>query len=194
VAKGPQVSRSDSDLQNRLGAVIRRCRHRLGISQEELAWRADIHRTYLADVERGARNITLRTVSNLAKALQISIGSLFAHINAPSRTALHTRAKPAPSKMREILLVVEDAADAAVMARAFKRAGLVCPLRIVRDGETGLDYLFGTGRYARRKPMRPHLILLNLNLPKMTGSEFIRLIRHDVRTRGIPVVLLTLLR
>jgi CheY-like chemotaxis protein/DNA-binding XRE family transcriptional regulator len=162
-------------------------------AQEELAWRADVHRTYLADVERGARNMTLRTVSNLAKALQMSIGSLFAHVTAPPRTALHAGAKTAPSKMREILLVGDNAKDAAIMARAFRRAGLACPLRIVPNGEAGLEYLFGTGSYARRKPMRPHLILLDLDLPKMSGSEFIRLIKHDERTRSIPVVLLTIL-
>ncbi len=80
-----------------------------------------------------------------------------------------------------------NAADAAMTARAFKRA----KLRIVRDAEAGLDYLFGTGRYAKRKPVRPQLILLGLNLPQMSGLEFLRRVKADERTRDIPVAVLT---
>jgi two-component system response regulator len=54
-----------------------------------------------------------------------------------------------------------------------------------------LDYLFGTGRYARRKPVRPQLILLDLHLPQTSGMEFLQRVKDDERTRDIPVVLLT---
>jgi CheY-like chemotaxis protein len=194
MTKKYHVLKADADLQTRIGAVIRACRHQLGITQEELAWRADLHRTYITDVERGARNLTLRTVANVSKALQISIGNLFAHITAPSGTAPLVGTEPAPNEVREILLVEHDEAAAATTADAFKRARLANPLRIVRDGETGLDYLFGTGRYAKRKPPRPQLILLVLDLPKMSGKEFMRRIKGDERTRDIPVVLLTVTR
>ena len=159
----------------------------MGITQEELAWRADMHRTYLADIERGARNVTLRTVANLAKALHLSVGSLFAYVTARPGTALRAGAEPAPREVRNILLVEHSAADAGMTARAFKRA----KLRIVRDAEAGLDYLFGTGRYAKRKPARPQLILLDLNLPQMSGLEFLRRVKADGRTRDIPLVVLT---
>ena len=185
------VPRADSDLQTRLGAVVRAFRHHLGITQEELAWQADRHRTYIADVERGARNVTLGTVANLAKALHTTVGTLFAHVTAPPGAAMRAGAEPALSEVREILLVEHDATAAAMTARAFKRARLAYPLRIVRNGETGLNYLFGTGRYAKRKPVRPQLILLNPNLPKMSGSEFMRRVNGDERTRDIPVVVLT---
>ena len=49
----------------------------MGISQEALAERADLHRTYIADIERGARNVTLKSVEKLARALQVSAASLF---------------------------------------------------------------------------------------------------------------------
>jgi CheY-like chemotaxis protein len=159
----------------------------LGITQEELAWRADMHRTYLADIERGARNVTLRTVANLAKALHISVGNLFAFVTVRPGTALRVGAATGPTEVQDILLVDDNAADAAMPARVFKRA----KLRIVRDAEAGLDYLFGTGRYAKRKPVRPQLILLVLNLPQMSGLEFLRRIKADERTRDIPVVVLT---
>ena len=51
-------------------------RELLGISQEELAHRAGLHRTYISDIERGARNPSLKTLSRLADALEISTSEL----------------------------------------------------------------------------------------------------------------------
>lgn len=48
------------------------------MSQEALAERAGLHRTYVADIERGARNLSLANIEKLAKALQLSISDLFA--------------------------------------------------------------------------------------------------------------------
>ena len=56
----------------RFGASVQRLRNGLGISQEALAERAGLHRTYIADIERGARNPTLLTIKKLAKGLGIS--------------------------------------------------------------------------------------------------------------------------
>ncbi len=50
----------------------------MGISQEELGWRAGLHRTYITDIERGVRNISLKSVESLSKALQVSTWALFA--------------------------------------------------------------------------------------------------------------------
>lgn len=47
------------------------------MSQEELAWRADIHRTYLADIERGQRNISLSRIVKLVRALGVSLAEFF---------------------------------------------------------------------------------------------------------------------
>ena len=184
MAKRHPAPRVDSDLQTKLGAVVRACRDQLGITQEELAWRADMHRTYLADIERGARNVTLRTVANLAKALHISVGNLFTYVTARPGTALRAGAATAPTAGQDILLVGRNAADAAMPERAGQRA----KLRIVPDAEAGLDYLFGTGRHARRKPAPPQLILLDRSLPQMSGLEFLRRVKGDARTRDIPVV------
>jgi CheY-like chemotaxis protein len=159
----------------------------MGITQEELAWRANMHRTYVADIERGARNVTLRTVAHLAMALQITVGNLFAYATARPGAAPRG-GPPAPlTEVKDILLVDHNAANAAKTARAFKRARL----GIVRDAETGLDYLFGTGRYAKRERVRPELVLVDPRLPKMSGMEFLRRVKGDERTRDIPVVVLT---
>jgi transcriptional regulator with XRE-family HTH domain len=51
----------------------------MGISQEELAERALLHRTYISDVERGARNVSLQSIERLARALEISLPALFSY-------------------------------------------------------------------------------------------------------------------
>jgi len=60
----------------RFGASVQKLRSGPGISQEELAERADLHRTYIAGIERDARNLTLVTIEKLAKALGVSITNL----------------------------------------------------------------------------------------------------------------------
>ena len=57
-------------------ASVRKLRYGLGISQEELAERADLHRSYIADLERGARNPTLLTIKKLARGLGVSAADL----------------------------------------------------------------------------------------------------------------------
>ena len=57
------------DVQRRLGLQIQRLRTAKGWSQEELAYRADIHRTYISGLERGLRNPTVTVVERLVKAL-----------------------------------------------------------------------------------------------------------------------------
>lgn len=59
------------DMRRLIGQNVRTCRTRLGISQEELAFRADLHRTYVSGVERGVRNPTVLIVGRLAKALEV---------------------------------------------------------------------------------------------------------------------------
>lgn len=70
-----------SDIKHRFGRAIKKRRSELGISQEELAERSNLHRTYIADIERGTRNVSLENIERLAKALNISIAILFANYN-----------------------------------------------------------------------------------------------------------------
>jgi transcriptional regulator with XRE-family HTH domain len=67
-----------SYVKSRFGLAIKQRRQELGISQEVLAERAGLHRTYIGDIERGARNLSLENIEKLANALQISISDLFA--------------------------------------------------------------------------------------------------------------------
>jgi len=65
------------DLKTLLGVAIKTQRTSLGISQEELAHRAGLHRTYISDLERGARNPSIESIEKIARALQISLAKLF---------------------------------------------------------------------------------------------------------------------
>ena len=163
----------------------------MGITQEELAWRANLHRTYITDIERGARNVTLNSIESLADALQVTAGHLLSHAAKPTGTTTPRGIKTARTAVREILLVEDNATDAAMTEHAFTQAKVTNPLKIVGTAEDGLDYLFGKGRKAKRKRAQPQLILLDLNLPRMSGLEFLRHIKSDERTRDIPVVVLT---
>lgn len=91
---------------------------------------------------------------------------------------------------RVILLVEDNQYDELLALRAFKRANLLNPVVVARDGEEALDYLFARGVHAGRETL-PALTLLDLNLPKIAGFEVLRRIRADERTRRLPVVVLT---
>ena len=67
----------DDDVKKQFGRALKRWRYKVGISQEELAWRASLHRTYVSDIERGERNPSLESIEKLAKALNLSFSTLF---------------------------------------------------------------------------------------------------------------------
>ena len=61
------------------GKKVRDERMKLGLSQEELATRAGVHRTYIGMIERAEKNITLENIERICKALDLSIGGFFEH-------------------------------------------------------------------------------------------------------------------
>lgn len=69
-------SRRERWLAN-IGRAIRQFRHELGVSQEELGYRAGLHRTYVSDLERGRRNPTAWTLRQLAEALGVEPSEIF---------------------------------------------------------------------------------------------------------------------
>ena len=66
------------DIRVRFGDAVRDRREQLRLTQEDLAEKAGIHRTYLSDVERGSRNLSLINIERLAAALDLSISAFFA--------------------------------------------------------------------------------------------------------------------
>ncbi len=67
---------SDSALLTALSYTVRERREVLRLSQEEVAHRAKLHRTYISDIERGARNLSLKSLVDLARALELSTSDL----------------------------------------------------------------------------------------------------------------------
>ena len=91
-----------------------------------------------------------------------------------------------------ILLVEDNPDDEALTLRALKKNNILNEVVVARDGEEALEYLFGTGRYAGRDTtIQPQVILLDLQLPKLSGHEVLKRLRADKRTMLQPVVILT---
>ncbi|HEY6200723.1 MAG TPA: response regulator [Candidatus Binatia bacterium] len=91
------------------------------------------------------------------------------------------------------ILIVEDRpADVLLIRRAFMKAQIANPLQVVRDGETAVAYLAGSGAYADRQahPL-PALLLLDLKLPRKSGLEVLMWLRAQPEIRRLPVVVLT---
>lgn len=65
------------DIQKKIGDKIRELRKQKGLSQEKVAFKSGLHRTYISDVERGFRNVSIKNIDKIAKALGVSIKSLF---------------------------------------------------------------------------------------------------------------------
>lgn len=92
----------------------------------------------------------------------------------------------------EILLVEDDPNDVELALIAFRKSQLEGKIHVARDGEEALDFLFCRGAYlGRSRSAIPRLVLLDLKLPKVTGLEVLKELKGDVRTRPIPVAVMT---
>jgi len=91
---------------------------------------------------------------------------------------------------KTILLVEDNPSDVALTRRALKKAGVVNPIVVAEDGQAAIDYLLGTDA-AQEGRESPALVLLDLNLPIVSGLQVLERIRADDRTRRLPVVILT---
>ena len=67
----------DDDILKRFGLTIKRLREKKGISQEKLGEISDLHRTYIGMIERAEKNVTLKSIEKLAKALEMEISDIF---------------------------------------------------------------------------------------------------------------------
>lgn len=177
----------EADVRTSFANAVRWWRKKHGITQEQLAERADLHRTYISDVERGARNLSLESISKLAIALEVSVATLFgaAHLQSEKATAVD-------GQFVEILMVEDSPEDVDLALRAFKQARFANRIHVVPDGMEALDFLFGRGQFAQRSgAAAPHMILLDLSLPRLGGLELLRRLKANPSTESIPVVVLT---
>jgi CheY-like chemotaxis protein len=91
-----------------------------------------------------------------------------------------------PERMLNILLVEDDEVDVMNVRRAFERNKILNPLYVAADGLEALQMLRDGGVPSDRR-----MVLLDLNMPRMNGIEFLRELRADPQLRPIPVVVLT---
>jgi CheY-like chemotaxis protein len=146
-----------------------------------------LHRTYICDIERGARNVSLESIDKLARALEISVAKLFSY---EPTSGVPQEGAASFEDMVDILVVEDDSNDIEITIAALQ--GISNRVQVARDGQEALDYLFCEGPYTTRlRPRRPQLILLDLALPKVGGLEVLRRVKADPQTAAIPVVVLT---
>jgi len=91
-----------------------------------------------------------------------------------------------------ILLVEDNPRDEALTLRALRKNNVKNEIVIARDGVEALDYLLGTGDHSGRDiSVMPHLVLLDLKLPKIDGLQVLERIRANDHLRRLPVVIFT---
>jgi CheY-like chemotaxis protein len=92
-----------------------------------------------------------------------------------------------------LVMLVEDNADhAELVIRTLEEHRIANKVRHFLDGQSALDYLFHRGEYADPAAnIRPHVILLDLRLPRVDGIDVLKAIKEDDHLKSIPVVVLT---
>src|SRR5436190_17434382 len=103
--------------------------------------------------------------------------------------------EPERGSQHSILLVEDNPADVKIMQRALAQVATRIDLTIAQDGQEAIDYLLRQGRYARPEAStawrRPDLIVLDLNLPRLTGIDVLRKIRAVEHLCLTPVIVLS---
>ena len=91
------------------------------------------------------------------------------------------------------IMLVEDNADhAELVIRTMENHHIANRIQHFSDGQTALDYLFRRGKYENpASSPRPHLILLDLRLPRVDGLEVLKTIKATEDIKGIPIIVLT---
>ena len=96
-----------------------------------------------------------------------------------------------PFKTINILMADDDPDDRMLMKEALEENKMPNVINFVQDGEELMDYLNVKGRFTVENTVKPGLIFLDLNMPKIDGREALRLIKSDLVLRRIPVIVLT---
>ncbi len=90
-----------------------------------------------------------------------------------------------------IVMIEDDAGHALLIEKNIRRAGVGNAILHLRDGTSAIDFLFGPQARDRRGEHMPFMILLDLNLPDMSGADILRRVKGDDMLRRAPVIVLT---
>ena len=97
-----------------------------------------------------------------------------------------------PNELRLVMLVEDNPDHAELVVRSFDNHPIASQIVVLSDGEAALDYLLRRGKYADpSQSPRPHMILLDLRLPRIDGLEVLKAIKESTALRPIPVIILT---
>ena len=96
---------------------------------------------------------------------------------------------PSKDKLANVLLVEDSLADITLFTAKMKVANIHFNLRAVRDGEEALEYLLKTCK--DKDSIRPDIIFLDINLPKIGGHELLERIKEEHSCQAIPVIMLS---
>jgi len=92
----------------------------------------------------------------------------------------------------KILLIEDNSDDETLTLRTLRINGIINEVAVARDGEEAIDYLLGKGKFSDEPPLAvPHVILLDLQLPKRDGMSVLREIKANESTHELPVIILT---
>jgi len=91
-------------------------------------------------------------------------------------------------KTMRVMLIEDNPADQNLMQRALKKSIYPIDLHIEDNGVSALEYL---GNDSRRNVLKPHIILLDINMPRMNGKEFLKIVKADEVLKKIPVLMMS---
>ena len=136
------------------------------------------------------RNASLLSIEKLAKALQYSFSTLFEPFNDSQDFAGLSRQASDKEAPLDILLVQPNAEEAQATLETFRKAGLRNRVQVFAGGTELFEYL-DKASAAAQEANRLKMIVLDVGLPKAGGTEVLRQLKNDERTRNIPVIALT---
>ena len=92
---------------------------------------------------------------------------------------------------RTVLLVEDNPQDELLILRALRKVNVQATIDVVRDGQQAVDYLLRTGEFSDRPEGLPALVLLDINLPKLSGLDVLKRVRTEPHTQLLPIVMFT---
>jgi CheY-like chemotaxis protein len=95
------------------------------------------------------------------------------------------------NSLKRILIVDDSPRDTELALDALAEHNLANEVIVLRDGAEALDYLFRRGAFANRTDAQPGVVLLDLKMPKVDGTEVLRQLKADLTLKRIPVVVMT---
>jgi two-component system response regulator len=99
---------------------------------------------------------------------------------------------PIPIESIDILLIEDNMNDVQLVTMALEENHIVNKVIHLKDGAEASDYIFHEGTYADKpKNENPKIIMLDINMPKVSGIELLKKLKADERTKEIPVVIFT---